>query len=55
MLLILMETIDVKSRKRQAILRDQIASPLETAVFWTEYVLRHNGAFHLQSPGRNLK
>jgi len=24
-------------------------SPLETAVYWTEYVIRHKGAPHLQS------
>lgn len=28
--------------------RDRPAKPMETAVFWTEYVLRHHGAPHLQ-------
>ncbi|XP_055389868.1 UDP-glucosyltransferase 2 [Condylostylus longicornis] len=39
---------------RQKMLLDQRTTPLETAVYWTEYVLRHKGAYHLQSPGRNL-
>lgn len=25
-------------------------SPMETAMFWTEYVIRHKGAPHLRSP-----
>lgn len=29
--------------------RDRPAKPMETAVFWTEYVLRHHGAPHLLS------
>lgn len=28
--------------------RDQIQPPLERAVFWTEFVLRHNGTDHLR-------
>jgi glucuronosyltransferase len=31
------------------IYRDQPLTPLEQAVFWTEYVIRHNGAPHLRS------
>ncbi|KAF4519858.1 UDP-glycosyltransferase-15 [Ephemera danica] len=33
---------------------DQPEKPLERAVFWTEYVLRHNGAHHLQSAAKQL-
>lgn len=29
-------------------------SPLDTAIYWTEYVLRHDGAYHLQTPGRHM-
>ncbi|XP_067634048.1 UDP-glucosyltransferase 2 [Eurosta solidaginis] len=42
------------ARFRQKLLRDQRSTPLETSVYWTEYVLRHKGAYHLQSPARNL-
>lgn len=31
--------------------RDRPMHPIETAMFWVEYVLRHNGAPHMQSPG----
>lgn len=34
--------------------RDQPKTPLETAVFWVEYVCRHNGAPHLHSAGQDL-
>lgn len=40
--------------KRQILLRDQKESPLERAVYWTEYVMRHKGAYHLQSPAKDL-
>ncbi|XP_075168451.1 UDP-glycosyltransferase family 50 member B3 [Haematobia irritans] len=42
------------ARYRQRLLLDQRSTPLETSVYWTEYVLRHKGAYHLQSAGRNL-
>lgn len=41
-------------KRRQFLLRDQKETPLERAVYWTEYVLRHKGARHLQSPARDL-
>lgn len=28
--------------------------PLERAVWWVEYVLRHDGAHHLRSPAQDL-
>lgn len=34
--------------------RDRPMSPLETAVYWTEYVIRHKGAPHLRGAARNL-
>ena len=34
-------------------MRDDIQTPLERAVFWTEYVIRHRGAPHLRSPARD--
>lgn len=34
--------------------RDQPKTPLETAIFWVEYVCRHKGAYHLQSASQQL-
>lgn len=33
----------------QALFRDRPMSPMQTALFWTEYVLRHKGAPHLRT------
>ncbi|XP_047737966.1 UDP-glycosyltransferase UGT5 isoform X1 [Hyalella azteca] len=44
-------------RKMEAmsrVFRDQLVSPLDTAVYWTEYTARHKGAPHLQSPAKNM-
>ena len=35
-------------------IRDQPETPKERALFWVEYVLRHNGARHLRSAARDL-
>ncbi|XP_002138115.2 2-hydroxyacylsphingosine 1-beta-galactosyltransferase isoform X1 [Drosophila pseudoobscura] len=42
------------ARYRQNLLLDQRSTALETAIYWTEYVLRHKGAYHLQAPARNM-
>ncbi|KAF7706528.1 UDP glucuronosyltransferase 5 family, polypeptide G1 [Silurus meridionalis] len=34
--------------------RDQPLSPLDSAIFWIEYVIRHKGAQHLLSEGNRL-
>ncbi|XP_040925648.1 UDP glucuronosyltransferase 5 family, polypeptide G1 [Betta splendens] len=34
--------------------RDQPLSPMDTAIFWIEYVIRNKGAAHLQSAGFGL-
>lgn len=34
--------------------KDRPMSPQETVVYWTEYVIRHNGAHHLKSETLNL-
>lgn len=34
--------------------RDQMKSPLETAVYWIEYLARHDGAPQLQSHAKQL-
>ncbi|OXA63768.1 UDP-glucuronosyltransferase 1-6 [Folsomia candida] len=36
------------------IFKDQPDNPLDLAVFWLEYILRHNGAPHLKSSARKL-
>lgn len=33
---------------------DRPLSPLDTAIFWTEYVIRHRGAAHLRSAALDL-
>lgn len=42
------------ARRRSKILQDNPMPPLEKAIFWIEYVLRHNGAHHLKTAGLNL-
>jgi glucuronosyltransferase len=37
-----------------ALTRDQMESPLERAIYWIEYVIRHQGAPHLRSASRKL-
>lgn len=36
-------------KKTQQLLRDQPLTPVETAKFWVEYVIRHKGAPHIKS------
>ncbi|KAJ8708418.1 hypothetical protein PYW07_010543 [Mythimna separata] len=38
----------------RSVMRDEIESPLERAVWWTEHVLRHGGARHLRAPAANM-
>lgn len=40
--------------KFRALLADTQNTPMETAIWWTEHVIRHKGAPHLYSPSRNL-
>ncbi|XP_063876156.1 UDP-glycosyltransferase UGT5-like isoform X1 [Scylla paramamosain] len=37
-----------------ASLKDQLTTPQERAIFWTEYVIRHKGAPQLRCPGAQL-
>ncbi|XP_016969482.1 UDP-glucosyltransferase 2-like [Drosophila rhopaloa] len=41
-------------RKFSALYRDRPQTPRQSVVFWTEYVLRHHGAPHLQSPAVHM-
>ncbi|XP_073820293.1 UDP-glycosyltransferase UGT5-like [Musca autumnalis] len=34
--------------------KDQPLTPLETAIYWVEYVLRHEGAPHIRNAGQDL-
>lgn len=36
------------------LINDEPMKPLERAMWWIEYVLRHGGAKHLRSPGANI-
>ncbi|CAG7724754.1 unnamed protein product [Allacma fusca] len=42
------------AQRLSSIFRDRINSPLETAMYWIEYVMRHKGAHHLRSAARKL-
>ncbi|XP_037932804.1 UDP-glycosyltransferase UGT5-like [Teleopsis dalmanni] len=45
----------IEAVKRFSVLyRDRPMTPRQTAVYWVEYVLRHKGARHLQSPAVHL-
>jgi hypothetical protein len=41
------------ARVRQTF-NDRPLSPLDTAIYWTEYVIRHSGAPHMRSAARDL-
>jgi len=41
-------------KKLSALSKDEPESSLNRAVWWTEYVLRHNGAKHLRSAALDL-
>lgn len=38
-----------KAKELSEAFRDRPMSPLDTAMYWTEYVIRHKGAPHLRS------
>lgn len=42
------------AKRRQALIRDQPETPLERAVYWSEYYIRHRGAPHLRLASRQL-
>lgn len=43
-----------KAKEMSVRFRDRPMSPLDTAMFWIEYVIRYNGAEHLKNPARNM-
>jgi len=44
----------LKAKHLSSIIKDQPQTPLDRAVFWTEYLIRHKGAPHLRSAARKL-
>lgn len=42
------------ARRTARIFRDRPQSALDTAIFWTEYVIRHGGAPYLRTAGVEL-
>lgn len=42
------------ARTLSSLNRDRPEHPLDKAAFWIEYVIRHNGAKHMQSPAVHL-
>lgn len=42
------------AKKLSVLLHDQVQTPLNRAIHWVEYVIRHNGAEHLKSADRFL-
>jgi len=48
------KSFDVTAKIQASQFLDQPMSPLETAIWWTHYVLRHKGAPHMRVAGREL-
>uniref|UniRef100_A0A1I8QC65 UDP-glucuronosyltransferase n=1 Tax=Stomoxys calcitrans TaxID=35570 RepID=A0A1I8QC65_STOCA len=42
------------AREISQIYHDQPLRPMDLAIYWTEYILRHRGAEHLQSPAKEM-
>ncbi|XP_063921359.1 UDP-glycosyltransferase UGT5-like isoform X1 [Zophobas morio] len=42
------------AKKRSELFHDRLVGPMETAVYWVEYVIRHKGAPHLKVAGVDL-
>lgn len=41
-------------KKMSELFRDQPQTPLDSAIFWVEYIARHGGAPHMKSTGQEL-
>jgi glucuronosyltransferase len=44
----------LRMKEVSALSRDEMTSALDRAVYWIEYVIRHQGALHLRSASRQL-
>jgi hypothetical protein len=47
-------TFHQRAKALSNVFRDQPDKPLDRAVYWTEYVMRHKGAVHMRSAAREL-
>lgn len=47
------EAYKIRMRELSSLFRDRPLDPLENALYWTEYVLRHNDTTHLKPLGMN--
>ncbi|KAI9556580.1 UDP-glycosyltransferase 208A1 [Daphnia sinensis] len=43
-----------KVKEMSALMRDQVVNPMDQAIYWIEYVVRHQGAPHLRGASRDL-
>ncbi|CAL8110077.1 unnamed protein product [Orchesella dallaii] len=48
------DSYNKRVKQLSAVFRDRPMSPLETAIYWVEYVIKYEGAPHLRSAGRDL-
>ncbi|XP_065563758.1 UDP-glycosyltransferase UGT5-like isoform X1 [Artemia franciscana] len=48
------ESYKINAERLSNIFRDQPETPLQRAVYWIEYIIRHKGAHHLKHPGLHL-
>ncbi len=51
--IVYLEAYKSRMRELSILFRDRPLDPLENAVYWTEYVLRHNDTTHLKPLGMN--
>ncbi|XP_020817880.1 UDP-glucuronosyltransferase [Drosophila serrata] len=54
LLLLTEKSFGEAAKARAALYRDRPMKPMETAIWWTEYILRHKGATHMRVTGREL-
>lgn len=47
-------TYKTTAMKFSQIFRDRPLTPLQTAIYWIEYVIRYDGAKHMQSPAVHM-
>lgn len=48
------QTYKDTAQRLSQLFRDRPMTPLQTAVYWIEYVIRYDGAWHMQSPAAHM-